>query len=134
MLSYFNCIPIFTRFSYIGQPGGYAFIANEPSLRYITRNPPCVTRTLGRPFLKSGFGLAMQKGFPHLKKFNLEILKLREDGFIDELDQKWITGKCPDPLLGKGMYHIHCSSYTLKKFKQIIALHLTTWLHRMLWL
>ncbi len=31
----------------------------------------------------------------------MEILKLREEGFISALDRKWITGKCPDPMLGK---------------------------------
>ncbi len=79
----------------------YAFISHGPRLRYATRNPPCVTRTLGHPFLRSGFGLAFEKKFPYLERFNVEILKLREAGFIDDLDRKWITGKCPDPRLGE---------------------------------
>lgn len=82
-------------------PGKYAFISNSPKLRYATRNEPCITRTLGHLFLKSGFGIAFKKKFRYLDKFDIEILKLREEGFIEDLDRKWITGKCPDPRLGK---------------------------------
>ncbi len=88
-------------FEISGTAGRYAFISHSPRLRYATRNPPCVTRTLGQLFLRAGFGLAFQKRFPYLKKFNLEILRLREAGFIQALDRKWITGTCPDPMKGK---------------------------------
>ncbi len=97
-------------FTTTGHPGGYAFISHTPRLRYATRNPPCVTRTLGHLFMKAGFGLAFEKKSAYTEVFNLEILKLRQAGFIEELDRKWITGKCPDPMLGKalGQYTIAC--------------------------
>ncbi len=51
---------------------------------------------LGDLFLKGGYGLGFAKGFPDLEKFDLAILRLRESGFIDELERKWLRGTCPD--------------------------------------
>ncbi len=70
-----------------------------------------MTRTLGTLFLRAGFGLAFEKDYPYIDTFDLEILKMREAGFVDDLERKWITGKCPDPKLGKW----YIQAYTVKK-------------------
>ena len=98
-------LKLFVFFS--GEPGKYAYISTSPILRYATRQEPCTTRTLGHLFLKAGYGIAFARKFRYIEKFNIEILKLREEGFIEELDKKWITGKCPDPKLCKGAFIIY---------------------------
>ncbi len=101
MLPFIIIYILITHFPLLGNAGKYAFISHGPRLRYAARNPPCVTRTLGQLFLRSGFGVAFEKKFAYLETFNMEILKLREAGFIEDLERKWITGKCPDPSQGK---------------------------------
>ncbi len=79
------------------KPGDqYAFIYDSVILDYISRNEPCNTRTLGDVFLKGGYALGFAKTFPDLEKFDLAILRLRESGYIEDLERKWLRGTCPD--------------------------------------
>ncbi|ELU10006.1 hypothetical protein CAPTEDRAFT_103666, partial [Capitella teleta] len=73
----------------------FAFIYDSTILDYITRMEPCVTRTLGDVFRKMGYGIAFRKNSPYTQPFNEAIMRLREQGVIDQIANKWINGPCP---------------------------------------
>ncbi|ELU10007.1 hypothetical protein CAPTEDRAFT_43271, partial [Capitella teleta] len=77
--------------------GKFSLIYDSTVLEYMSRNEPCVTRTLGDIFRKMGYGLALRKNSPFTQAFNEAIMHLREAGTIEELAKKWINGPCPDP-------------------------------------
>ncbi len=86
----------------------YAFIIDSIFVDYISKNEPCNTRSLGDVFLKGGYGIGFAKSFPDVDKFDLAILRLRESGFIDGLERKWLRGPCPNSNAGMYMmYNIH---------------------------
>lgn len=67
-----------------------AVVYDAPILRYHVK-------TAGRPeeqvvgplFQRQNYGIALQAGSPHRKRINAAILKLREEGALDELQVKW---------------------------------------------
>ncbi|ELT96815.1 hypothetical protein CAPTEDRAFT_124092, partial [Capitella teleta] len=84
-----------------GHPGKYALVYDSTVMEYMSRNEPCVTRTLGDVFRKMGYGLALRKNSAYTQTFNEAIMHLREAGVIEELAKKWINGPCPDPRSGR---------------------------------
>ncbi|XP_070556833.1 glutamate receptor ionotropic, kainate 2-like [Ptychodera flava] len=76
--------------------GKYAFIWDSAVLDYSASKPPCNVRTVGHTFAKIGYGLGLQLDSPYTERFTLEILRLRQEGYIDELHKKYFTGDCED--------------------------------------
>ena len=72
----------------------YGFIFDSTILEYAARNEPCTTRTLGDIFRRVGYGIALKKKSPFTPKFDSAILKLRENGEIEALVDKWMQGPC----------------------------------------
>ena len=80
--------------------GDYIFIWDSPVLEYFAGLPPCTTRIIGRTFYKRGYGIAMPKGMPYREDFTLEILKLRDNGWIAKKSVKWLTTTaCPSTVI-----------------------------------
>ena len=76
--------------------GDYIFIWDSPVLEYFAGLKPCTARIIGRTFYKRGYGITMPKGVPYLEDFTLEILKLRDNGWITQKSVKWLTtSNCP---------------------------------------
>nr|XP_002730360.1 PREDICTED: glutamate receptor 1-like [Saccoglossus kowalevskii] len=74
--------------------GKYAFIWDSAVLDYAASKPPCDVRTVGATFAKIGYGIGLQLNSPHTERVTLEILRLRQKGFIDKLNQKYFKGDC----------------------------------------
>ncbi|XP_065846805.1 glutamate receptor ionotropic, kainate 2-like isoform X2 [Oscarella lobularis] len=80
--------------------GDYVFIWDSPVLEYFAGLQPCTARIIGRTFYKKGYGIAMPKGMPYHDDFTLEILKLRENGWIAKESVKWLTTTdCPNSVV-----------------------------------
>ena len=80
--------------------GDYVFIWDSPVLEYFAGLQPCTARIIGRTFYKKGYGIAMPKGMPYHDDFTLEILKLRENGWIAKESVKWLTTTdCPSSVV-----------------------------------
>ena len=47
--------------------------------------------------MEEALGFAVQSNIPHVKDISLEILRLRQNGYLDELRRKWwdSSSKCP---------------------------------------
>lgn len=65
----------------------YAYIGDAAMLNY-AKSRNCNLTTVG-DFKEDSFGLALPKQSPYWKEINLQILRLREDGFLDKLDATW---------------------------------------------
>ncbi|XP_077990845.1 glutamate receptor ionotropic, kainate 2-like [Glandiceps talaboti] len=74
--------------------GGYAFIWDSAVLEYAASKPPCNIRTVGPVFAKIGYGIGLQYDSPYTEGFTLEILRLRQEGKIEQLNKKYFTGEC----------------------------------------
>ncbi|KAK2146937.1 hypothetical protein LSH36_578g01076 [Paralvinella palmiformis] len=75
----------------------YAFILDSFLLEYAANQLPCHVKTVGRLFHQFGYGLGLQKNSPYLDLFSLEVLKLRQNGFLNTLYAKWVTsGVCDE--------------------------------------
>jgi len=46
-------------------------------------------KVVGRLFQRQNYGIGLQQNSPHRKTLNEALLKLRESGFLDELQTKW---------------------------------------------
>jgi polar amino acid transport system substrate-binding protein len=46
-------------------------------------------KVVGRLFQKQSYGIALQQNSPHRKAINEALLKLRETGYLDELNTRW---------------------------------------------
>lgn len=67
-----------------------AVVYDEPILSYHANKASGGTqRVVGRLFERQNYGIAMPKGSENRKRINEVLLKLRETGYIDELNQKW---------------------------------------------
>lgn len=64
-------------------------IDDSAVLEYWVNVPPCAIKTVGPLFAKSGYGLALQKGSPYTARLSEVILQLREQGFMEQLYNKW---------------------------------------------
>ena len=77
--------------------GGYAFIWDSVVLEYTVHSSECGTlTTVGKLFGKIGYGLGLPKDSPYTKQLSMAILELRQKGFTDLLEQKWLRshGDC----------------------------------------
>ncbi len=72
----------------------YAFIFDSAPLEYNNNRKPCLTTMVGRLFNQFGYGLALAKHSPYTDMFSLQVLKLRQEGFMDLLYKKWFGGAC----------------------------------------
>ncbi|XP_033097831.1 glutamate receptor 2-like [Anneissia japonica] len=75
--------------------GNYSFIWDSSVLDYVANQEPCDVMTVGGLFGKLGYGLGLPKSSRFKVRFEREILRLRQEGFIDELTEKYFGGVCP---------------------------------------
>ncbi len=67
-----------------------AVVYDEPILLYHTKRAGVRGQTVvGRLFERQNYGIGLQEGSPYRKAINGALLKLREDGVLDELNIKW---------------------------------------------
>jgi ABC-type amino acid transport substrate-binding protein len=67
-----------------------AVVYDEPILSYhANKSSGGQMRVVGRLFERQNYGIAMPKGSDQRKRINEVLLKLRETGYLDELNQKW---------------------------------------------
>ena len=71
----------------------FAFILPSTIGEYISQKPPCDLITVDKFLLNQGFGLVVEKNSPLLTILNNALHKLRDNGFIDRIFQKWWTKK-----------------------------------------
>ncbi|CAD5115500.1 DgyrCDS4470 [Dimorphilus gyrociliatus] len=72
----------------------YAFVWDSAPLEYASNIKPCNTLIIGNDFNKFGYGLALKRNSPYLTPFTLEILMLRQSGYLETLHRKWFAGPC----------------------------------------
>jgi polar amino acid transport system substrate-binding protein len=71
-----------------------AVVYDEPILRYyLSEHPGSRLDLTGERFAKHDYGFALPEGSPFRKEINEALLKLREEGFFDDLTQKWFPVK-----------------------------------------
>lgn len=69
-----------------------AVVYDLPLLRYyLSNNAGVLLQLVGDPFERQSYGFAFTAGSPYLKLINRTLTKLREEGFIEEVDKKWFT-------------------------------------------
>ena len=67
-----------------------AVVYDAPILFYEAKRAQGGTqKVVGRLFERQNYGIALPQNSPHRKPMNAVLLKLRESGFIDELQTKW---------------------------------------------
>ena len=67
-----------------------AVVYDEPVLLYHLKTTGSRDQTVvGRLFERQNYGIGLQENSPHRKAINGALLKLREDGTLDELNAKW---------------------------------------------
>ncbi|XP_027060273.1 glutamate receptor ionotropic, kainate 2-like [Pocillopora damicornis] len=81
----------------------YAYITEYPYLAYYNQQKPCNTRLLDNLLQAKGYGIGLQQNSPHTNKISVEILELRENGFIEKTRRKWWDerSQCPKPSKSK---------------------------------
>jgi polar amino acid transport system substrate-binding protein len=68
-----------------------AVVYDAPVLLYrVKGRPNAQQRVVGRLFEKQNYGIALQQNSPYRKTISSALLKLREEGFLDELQAKWL--------------------------------------------
>jgi len=74
-----------------------AFIYDAPILRYyLAQHPEAKLQLVGAQFDKQKYGIALPPGSPLRKEINRVLLRLTEEGFLDQLDKKWFGEKGGD--------------------------------------
>lgn len=73
----------------LGKRKVQAVVYDAPILLYHLKSAPAKQKLAGRLFERQNYGIALQQSSPHRKSINEALLKLRESGFIDELQTKW---------------------------------------------
>ena len=69
-----------------------AVVYDSPMLRYYRSAHPDANLTLaGELFERQSYGFALRLGSPLRKTINEALLKLQDEGFMDELDKKWFA-------------------------------------------
>ena len=67
-----------------------AVVYDAPLLKYyVSTNPDSKLQLVGDLFEKQDYGFALPEKSPLRKDINRALLKLTEDGYLDELDKKW---------------------------------------------
>lgn len=75
------------------QEGDYAFIWDSAVLEYVINQDPCNTFILNDLFSPLGYGIGLPLHSPYKDAISNEILKLRENGFLDKLKSEWFVQK-----------------------------------------
>ncbi|XP_067128717.1 glutamate receptor ionotropic, kainate 2-like [Centruroides vittatus] len=83
-----------------GHKDRFALISDSPLLDYSSTQRPCNVERVGRLFGLQNYGFGLPKGSPFEKPFTLSILKLREEGYMDFLNERWFINNCPDSRMG----------------------------------
>ncbi|XP_070563523.1 glutamate receptor 1-like [Ptychodera flava] len=74
--------------------GKYAFIGESQSLEYLASRPPCdLSFVPGHIYMRS-HGFAFPQNSTLRDRVTMAILKLREEGILEELHRKWWYGPC----------------------------------------
>ena len=74
-----------------------AYIDDLPELEYlVSKQTDCKLKIVGDPFFFSGYGIALQKNSTWNARLSLAITKLVRDGFIQQLESKWMPLACGD--------------------------------------
>ncbi|KAJ7372454.1 hypothetical protein OS493_018961 [Desmophyllum pertusum] len=77
--------------------GNFAFIFDSVVLKYHVHQPPCNTLyTVGRVFGKFGYGFGLQKNSPFTHHFSINVLELRQKGYMETMKSKWLGGTCEE--------------------------------------
>ena len=66
-------------------------IDDSAVLDYMVTVAPCEIQAVGPLFGRSGYGFGLQKNSPYTDRFSEFILQLREQGFMDYLQNKWFV-------------------------------------------
>jgi len=66
-----------------------AVVYDEPILSYHVKNAGASDEQVVGLFERQNYGIGLQDGSPYRKRINLALLKLSEDGVLDELRAKW---------------------------------------------
>ncbi|KAI8508399.1 Glutamate receptor 2, partial [Branchiostoma belcheri] len=69
--------------------GKYAFLLESAMNDYIAQRKPCDTIKAGSNLDSKGYGIGMPKESPYRHKITLAVLKLREDGVLQNLENTW---------------------------------------------
>jgi ABC-type amino acid transport substrate-binding protein len=73
-----------------------AIFWDSPTLDYISNQPSCEFIQIGPLLDPSNYGIAFPKNSSFYNQIEVEILKMREDGSLDDLYSKWMRyGSCP---------------------------------------
>ncbi|XP_070554380.1 glutamate receptor ionotropic, kainate 3-like isoform X2 [Ptychodera flava] len=77
--------------------GGYALLWDSTVNEYLVQKQPCDLMTVGSTFDLKGYGIGLPMGAPYRDDFTIAVLKLREKGFLENIQKKWWTdrGECP---------------------------------------
>ena len=71
------------------------FIWDLPVLQYLATKRPCKVQVVGRSFNRQGYGIVMPMKMPYRDRFSLEVLKLRDSGWIEKTAANWLNaGEC----------------------------------------
>ncbi|BFZ24114.1 hypothetical protein BsWGS_27153 [Bradybaena similaris] len=73
--------------------GKYAFLAESPLVEYVKNRKPCDTTDVGGMLNNKGFGIATPRNSPFRDPVNVAVLKLKEEGILYNLHQKWWVEK-----------------------------------------
>lgn len=68
----------------------YAFLWDVALLTYY-KNRYCNLMTVGQEFRKDGYALGLRQGSPFTNEISIEILKLRQSGFIANTLKLWFV-------------------------------------------
>lgn len=125
--------------------GNFAFIWDSVVLEHTMHTVECGTlSTIGSLFGKIGYGIGLPKDSPYTKQLSQAILELRTEGFMDNLERKWLHshGNCKEKRIGTdsgtqlgladmaGVFIIVCVgvgiSLIVLLFEWLVASHSTT--------
>lgn len=68
-----------------------AVVFDRPAIRYyLSQNPQVELRLSDGSYLPQGYGLALEKGSPLRQPLDVEVLRLRESGFVEQLTDRWL--------------------------------------------
>lgn len=68
--------------------GGYGFFWDSTVNAFKT-NRECLLTTIGPAFAPRGYGIGLPPGATYLDELSINILRLGDSGFLDQLQQKW---------------------------------------------
>lgn len=71
------------------QNGSYGFIWDTPYLEYVVNHEDCDLFHLRDTFDSKGYGFALQSGSIWHEAISAEIMKLAEEGYVQELYDRW---------------------------------------------